>query len=82
MVLQFYANLMKQHKPLVPLFACVGFGVVLAGAYVMRLTFHPHTVWSRSDPYPWLHIKYNENIKLYSVSDAHLDVKEDPRSYE
>lgn len=31
-------------QPLVPLFACVGFGVVLAGAYVMRLTFHPHTV--------------------------------------
>ncbi|XP_077996845.1 cytochrome c oxidase subunit NDUFA4-like [Glandiceps talaboti] len=59
----------KTRWSLIPLFACVGGGVVFAAWYLSRLvTKNPEAAWfKKSNPYPWQNIKANQNIKLYSA---------------
>lgn len=59
---------LKGHPSLVPLFVCVGAGVVGAGYYIMRLcTRCPDVSWNKRDEVmPWNKLAPTYQYKFYS----------------
>ncbi|KAJ2491525.1 hypothetical protein IWW37_002197 [Coemansia sp. RSA 2050] len=61
------AYLMKHwyRSELIPLYAtCVG-AVSVCAYFGSRALRNPEVVWDKTNnPYPWLHVQQNENIKL------------------
>ncbi|KAJ1989369.1 hypothetical protein H4R33_002093 [Dimargaris cristalligena] len=52
-----------------PIIGIMTFAVGGAGWYLTRLARGPEVAWDKkNNPYPWLHIKQDENAKLMSVS--------------
>ncbi|KAL8608019.1 hypothetical protein ACOMHN_023835 [Nucella lapillus] len=59
---------LKGHPSLIPLFVCVGAGVVGAGYYLMRLsTRSPDVSWNKRDEVqPWNKLSPTYQYKFYS----------------
>ncbi|PIA18893.1 hypothetical protein COEREDRAFT_79431 [Coemansia reversa NRRL 1564] len=50
---------------LIPIYAITVGAVGICGFFANRALQNPEVVWNRHDnPYPWLHVKQNENVKL------------------
>jgi len=58
---------LKKHPSLIPLFACVGIGMVGAGLYLGRLALrNPDVSWDKkNNPYPWQKME-GKQYKFYS----------------
>lgn len=63
--------LLRKSPELAPLFVIIGTGCVGAVAFTIRqATKNPEACWDRkNNPHPWLNVKHNEQLKLYSHTD-------------
>ncbi|XP_076437069.1 cytochrome c oxidase subunit NDUFA4-like [Babylonia areolata] len=58
---------LKGHPSLIPLFVCVGAGVVGAGYYLTRLSTRSLDVsWKKNDVQPWNRVGPTYQYKFYS----------------
>ncbi|XP_014681815.1 PREDICTED: cytochrome c oxidase subunit NDUFA4-like [Priapulus caudatus] len=70
---------LRNHPSLMPLFASVGFGCILAGAYLYRLAVKsPEVSWDRkNNPYPWEKINARYQYKFFKTRE--YEKEENPR---
>merc|ERR1712221_29343 len=69
---------LTKHYALVPLFGALGFGMVLAGGYTLRLALqNPDVSWRRyTNPEPWQHrVDEDGNAKRYKFYQGPADGK-------
>ncbi|KAJ7365668.1 NADH dehydrogenase 1 alpha subcomplex subunit 4 ndufa4 [Desmophyllum pertusum] len=67
-----YSTFGANAKPeLVPLFVIIGTGTVGAIAFTIRQAMkNPEASWDKkNNPHPWLNVRHDEQLKLYSHSD-------------
>lgn len=60
----------RKAPEVIPLLVIIGTAATGATAFLIRqATKNPDACWDRkNNPHPWLHIKENEQVKLYSPS--------------
>lgn len=63
--------LLRKSPELTPLFVIIGAGCAGAVAFTIRqATKNPEASWDKkNNPYPWLNVKHDEQLKLYSHTD-------------
>ncbi|XP_038857688.1 cytochrome c oxidase subunit NDUFA4-like [Salvelinus namaycush] len=67
---------LKSHPALVPLFIFIGGGMVMSGAYLLRLAMGPHVSWNRNgNPEPCNKTEPTQQHKFYSVNMDYSKLK-------
>ncbi|XP_022799432.1 cytochrome c oxidase subunit NDUFA4-like [Stylophora pistillata] len=63
--------LLRKSPELTPLFLIIGTGCAGAVAFTIRqATKNPEASWDKkNNPHPWLNVKHDEQLKLYSHTD-------------
>ncbi|KAL9967784.1 hypothetical protein ACROYT_G026077 [Oculina patagonica] len=63
--------LLRRSPELVPLFVIIGAGCTGAVTFTIRQALkNPEACWDKkNNPHPWLNVKHNEQLKLYSHAD-------------
>jgi len=75
---------LTKHYALVPLFGALGFGMVLAGGYTLRLALqNPDVSWRRkTNPEPWQHrVDQDGNTIRYKFHQGPADGKSGQTKY-
>ncbi|XP_028392828.1 cytochrome c oxidase subunit NDUFA4-like [Dendronephthya gigantea] len=70
---------MIKHKEIVPVLVCVGFGCSFGVFMLTRAAIkYPDVVFDKkNNPTPWLNVKPNEQVKLYSPTMDFSKLKSD-----